>query len=334
LQASSDTTPKLKSKAFSTINQIAQRKQQHAFQLLEASEALKNSSGLPAPSSTPAALFLDAALLRFSTGDLETSEQLVLRATHLHESEGNAGPDVKAAVSDIALKAMKFSVLPEHKQITHKALLFENLRKHEVAHVAPSTSFVRSRDELVEELKKLSVNNEAKVTKTEGDSLEGVKTFFLKDPHMQRGQGISIICFDEKDMSISGALPQFDDTKVYVLQPAIQPLLLDGRKFGLRVHALVITDEKNSQGNEHGLRLYSFKEAVLTKCGANYDEKSTDPFIQITCTSVQRSKAGFQRDQVGIVNCCLQFFFLENFLHCAFTNVFNRHYFVRLHLSR
>jgi hypothetical protein len=105
--------------------------------------------------------------------------------------------------------------------------------------------------------------------------------------------------------------------KQFVLQRAVQNLcLLDGRKFGLRIHALLVLAPTlgltaNMEGSSRNVISwhwvgYTFREAVLTKAGAVFDKGATDILTHITCTSVQRNTAAFDLNSVkGFTIICI-----------------------------
>ncbi len=117
---------------------------------------------------------------------------------------------------------------------------------------------------------------------------------------------------EESNGGIDGAGKQF------VLQRAVQNLcLLDGRKFGLRIHALLVLAPKsgltaNMDGSRSGISWhwvgYTFREAVLTKAGAVFDKGATDILTHITCTSVQRNTATFDLNSVKGFKPCISLY--------------------------
>lgn len=103
--------------------------------------------------------------------------------------------------------------------------------------------------------------------------------------------------------------------KAFVLQPAVVDLaLIDGRKFGLRIHALVVMvgnvcDAVVARGEllsrinvsynqSQRVSVAVFQESVLTMCAQEFSANDVDPLVQITCTSVQRSLPGYDRSKV------------------------------------
>ena len=97
----------------------------------------------------------------------------------------------------------------------------------------------------------------------------------------------------------------------------VNPLLLDGRKFGLRVHVLVAatsapglaaavppapagtgaSSPRDAAARPGAgvaaarLAAFAFGESVLTKCGRPFDPADASALAQITCTSVSAAAA-------------------------------------------
>jgi len=199
-------------------------------------------------------------------GDLSGAQDALSSGDEALGGEGAVDPTCLAGIMSLSI--------PGAKHLAHKALLFKALVDAGAAEVAPETFLVQTDAELTKAM--------------EGHPAAG-NSWFLKNPAMQRGQGVFVIRTPEE---ARGKLAK-GQRDPWVLQPAVDPqALIQGRKFGLRVHALVAL----RQG--HPPALYVFRETVLTLCGAAYDPSSNDALVQITCTSVQRHLEGYERAKV------------------------------------
>lgn len=212
-------------------------------------------------------------------------------------------------VSKLCLSALFTVELPGSKHLAHKAFLAKALKNASMLGVsAPETFLVSSFEEFLEIVSRNAVDQPA-------------SCWYLKDPMVQRGQGVDVVLTRtlleegpekerialkfEKKKSVSPSDPSF------CLQPAVEPLhLLDGRKYGLRVHLMVvfvnrtallgkdISNEEEKRKEKYDRFVFVANESVLTKCGAVYDPEDTSALSQITCTSVQRSLEGYDRSKV------------------------------------
>ncbi|KAL1521634.1 hypothetical protein AB1Y20_021292 [Prymnesium parvum] len=129
----------------------------------------------------------------------------------------------------------------------------------------------------------------------------GSGLWYLKRPGLQRGQGITILSDAAHALPVFAAAAVSSEAEAgLVLQRAVDPpALIDGRKFGLRVHLLlVLPSEATAPLGARRLVRWVHDDAVLTLCGAPYDARKTDAMTHITCTSVQRNASGFQREKV------------------------------------
>jgi len=159
--------------------------------------------------------------------------------------------------------------------LAHKCLVFDRLKEANLEYLCPPTHTCSSGDELREILSKAPPGS----------------LWFVKDPMMQRGQGIDIVLAPnskETDFAHRFAI----EGKRICLQQAVEPLLLNDRKFGLRVHVLLF------QSSNSCLECFMAQDAILTKCGRPYAHNETSKLTQITCTSIQRAEPGFKRDLV------------------------------------
>jgi len=104
---------------------------------------------------------------------------------------------------------------------------------------------------------------------------------YLKDPALQRGQGIRLVS-DPAHMT--------DDlfARVQVVQRAVEPLLIDGYKFGVRVNALCVRFAGRVETS-----VFVLEEGLFTRCGAKYDAKSNDLAVHVSSTAVQKASENF-----------------------------------------
>ena len=117
------------------------------------------------------------------------------------------------------------------------------------------------------------------------------KLWFLKDPALQRGQGISILKAPFSDDTISRKMKK---GRRYCLQECVTPKLLNGRKFGVRIHVFVMLHLRA----KNTVSVYMLPDGILTMCGKHYEISDTSALNQITCTSIQRGLKGFDRAKV------------------------------------
>eukprot|EP00966_Prymnesium_polylepis_P185584 4301878-Prymnesium_polylepis.1 len=148
----------------------------------------------------------------------------------------------------------------------------------------------------------------------------GRALWYLKQPGLQRGQGITILSETAQAAPVLMAAEESGEAAAgLVLQRAVAPpALINGRKFGLRVHLLLVLPPPavaaegggsagggSAGGGDGGgsgggvaavagrpLVAWVHGDAVLTMCGSAYDEARTDAMTHITCTSVQARAAG------------------------------------------
>ena len=242
-----------------------------------------------------------------------TSEEVLTRLAQVSTTSA-----VVPTISAGCLGAISGLQLSSTVGLCNKAALARNLEAAGLASCAPATTVVTS----YEEVARLVI---ASSSSSGGSSGSGMtkQLWYLKDPHVQRGQGVYI--FDQL-VQIKHLFPdreQSPQPKQWVLQKAVHPLtLLDGRKFGLRVHVFVVVwppaagDKRSSEpepqrephagaskscttaSTEALMSVYMFSDAILTKCGTTFDPSDTSKLAQITCTSVQRSLPGYSKDEV------------------------------------
>lgn len=125
--------------------------------------------------------------------------------------------------------------------------------------------------------------------------LEPGVLYFLKNPAVQRGQGILLA---RSEATSPEQLQAFfpEAGQEFLLQEAVHPPLLmtpGGYKFGLRTHALLVQFP-----HQRCRSVFVFRESILTRCWLAYDVASTDALVHISSTSVQRNVPGFDRNQV------------------------------------
>ncbi|KAH9258092.1 hypothetical protein BASA81_003655 [Batrachochytrium salamandrivorans] len=128
--------------------------------------------------------------------------------------------------------------------------------------------------------------------------LEPGVLYFLKNPAVQRGQGI-LLARSESTLPehLQAFFPPSPGAgQEFLLQEAVHPPLLmmpGGYKFGLRTHALLVQFP-----HQRCRSVFVFRESILTRCWSPYDVVSTEALVHISSTSVQRNVLGFDRNQV------------------------------------
>lgn len=190
---------------------------------------------------------------------------------------------VTREVSQLCLEALLHVKLPGAIELAHKGRLAANLQAKgdEFACIAPPSLRVR-KDNMTD------LPSGCRWDEGVWGGGQVNRLWYLKDPHQQRGQGVHIVsCLEAmKEM--------MEDNKEYILQPSLSsPCLLDERKFGLRVHAMIVYWPMG-----HTASVYCFRESILTKTAKKFDPSDYSLLNQITCTSVQRSEPGYQREKV------------------------------------
>ena len=199
-------------------------------------------------------------------------------------------------VGQLCERALVEARVPGTECLTHKGRL-ALLTAMPGEEIAPPTTLVRSTADL---------------TAVMGAAEHG-QLWYLKHPLLQRGQGISIISSATEGAKLiaaehSGEGARGDAPAALVLQRAVDPpALIDGCKFGLRVHLLIVCPPSAAEVSATsdaaaaaGVPIVAWvhDDAVLTICGAPYDTTRTDSLTHITCTSVQRHLPGFKRERV------------------------------------
>jgi len=188
----------------------------------------------------------------------------------LSKQAGSLGKDVDAT----CLASIMNATVPGAKQFAHKALLASALAKSGKQELAPKTWLVKNEEDVKAIFSEGSVH---------------AAGYFVKNPAVNRGQGVSIVHTLEQALAVPGLSAA---KEAWVVQLAVDPpMLIRERKFGLRVHALVVI----AAGTPH---LYIFRESILTLCGAEYDLAKDDSLVHVACTSVQRHLEGYVRETV------------------------------------
>ena len=212
---------------------------------------------------------IEKSLLYFLSGD----HSLALKKLSSNSS------DINLPISTLCLKSISSIHLRNSSEIIHKCKLAKNIQNSNFLWVIPTTFVIHSYNELIEAVTNYETHN-------------NVNVWYLKDPHKQRAQGITIFSNTETDLKKIKDQDVLRVEKEYCLQPSVENVyLLDNRKFGLRIHTFVISFRNK-------LYIYLFKDAILTKCGIIYSPNDKSELNQITCTSVQRSLPGYDRSTV------------------------------------
>ncbi|GBG30938.1 Tubulin polyglutamylase TTLL6 [Hondaea fermentalgiana] len=179
-----------------------------------------------------------------------------------------------SALSHVAEMCLLHLALDDASHLAHKCLIHERLAEIGASEIAPPTRICESDAALA-----------AALENTPEGSL-----WYIKDPAVQRGQGIRIVRGPVDPANVKQWVPA---GRRVCLQEAVKPALLDNAKFGVRMHVLVTTAPE-----DEALRVFVSRDGILTKCGKSYAHDDTTPLGQITCTSVQRGEAGFNREAV------------------------------------
>ena len=262
------------------------------------------------------AAHLDLVLLLFLAGKVTEAQEMMKK----REIEGIGQENTRrlitsACISEESLRAVACASVLGSSEITHKGRLYRNLVAAGLEGLAPKTFLISSLVECEEAMGLSAGDPDARCH----------LVWFLKDPHMQRAQGVHIIRTRSQMESVFRKIRETsagDDEdevraripKEFCLQPHVRnPALINGRKFGLRVHALVVYNGPCEKERGSG-SLFVFNEAILTICGAEYDPEDVRPLVQITCTSVQRGLSGFNRNEVK--GSARQMWGEENWLRC------------------
>lgn len=190
-------------------------------------------------------------------------------SSDLTELGGKLGQEV----DQTCLASIMNASVPGAKHLAHKALLATALQKAGKAHLAPKSWLVKSEDDV-------------KAVFAEPIHTAG---YFVKNPAVNRGQGVTVVHDLEQALAVPGLIIAHE---AWVIQQAVDPpMLIQERKFGLRVHAMVVLIEGMP-------KVYLFRESILTLCGAKYDAAKEEPLVHVACTSVQRHLEGYIREDV------------------------------------
>ncbi|CAK9095393.1 Leucyl/phenylalanyl-tRNA--protein transferase (L/F-transferase) (Leucyltransferase) (Phenyalanyltransferase) [Durusdinium trenchii] len=166
--------------------------------------------------------------------------------------------------------------LDDPTQLAHKCLVADHLAAAGTSDVAPETFVCDSAQQLIEVL--------------QGEREQHM--WYVKDPMLQRGQGISVLRPPFDLQAIKAKLPS---GRRICLQRAVDPpCLIRGRKFGIRMHVFVA----QRAADPDCLVVFVAQDGILTMCAKPYTSQDTSALAQITCTSVQRSQPGFDRKAV------------------------------------
>ena len=229
--------------------------------------------------------YRDEALFLALRGMREEAAALLFAERSTVEQSASTRPMISAA----CVAAVTDLQLPRPVELASKVALARNLAEAGEAKVAPPTTIVATFQDV------------AKTVIAARGGQEG--PWFLKDPHVQRGQGVTVF----KQLVDVKPIMDAVTPKQWVLQRAVHPpALISGRKFGLRLHAFLVhwpPSEHDASSDitgpiAEGLSVYTFRESILTKCANEYSDEDTSPLAQITCTSVQRGQAGYAKHKV------------------------------------
>jgi tetratricopeptide (TPR) repeat protein len=269
------------------------------------SKALRSKTGAAAPPALWQAA-LDGALYQ---GLLPVSEGC--------DFSSNAVQVVSSACTSLAvvgtasLNSMFQAKLACYEQLTHKGTLARRLQSAGFADVAPLTYHVTDREGLLTAMRKHADLLSSRAQK-QGKSDTAKPLFFLKDCAMQRGQGVHIFSADVDDgedgrklvppMNILQLLLKAEQDaksgvgkgRQFVLQEGVDPpALLDiksgtgGRKFGLRVHALVVhRSYVSSKALQASDRKACTAIATESTCGKDGDEDPQNTIQNTTTISI------------------------------------------------
>ena len=158
--------------------------------------------------------------------------------------------------------------------LAHKVKISLALNRTGNDAVAPETYICETSQEVYDRMNMLGKN----------------ELWYLKDPAIQRGQGIHLI---DRNVSIEALTAMMTSSRRHCLQRGIQPLLIGGRKFGIRMHVFVVKPRR-----AQNVQVFVSTDGILTLCGSQFDGSSRSLLTHITCTSVQRSEPGYEQAKV------------------------------------
>lgn len=198
-------------------------------------------------------------------------------ANAVSASAGGASPSTSPSATSYASEMLLLHLsLDGAEALSHKCRLADSLLAGGCQDVAPPTVTCADAD--------------AVWAAVQDPANAGTPLWYLKDPMLQRGQGVTVLTAPVARDAVDHAVPK---GRRVALQRAVDPLLLEGRKFGVRMHALLVARPLDGK-----LSVLMCRDGILTKCWREYSARDASPLAQITCTSVQRGEEGFDRSKV------------------------------------
>lgn len=234
---------------------------------------------------------------RYLLSQLSTSP-LLFTLNDFSEDENRL---IQEQISCLCLKALSCMFLTNYRLLVNKVELAKTLQRAGLLGVlAPPTFLVSTNEELQHSIVDFT---------TKFPLQHQPKLWYLKDPLIQRGQGIHIfspssisdqitMLFSHGEKEQGSENHRSGSQKTFCLQPSHEDLmLLNGKKFGLRVHALVIGWSDHIL-QQQTLSVFAHQDSVVTKCASEFSAADSSLLAQITCTSVQRGLPGYNRSAV------------------------------------
>jgi tetratricopeptide (TPR) repeat protein len=123
---------------------------------------------------------IDTALLYILAGDLEKAAERAKDSAAAYLGVDKCENVLDVPVSKLGILCQKCSLFSGAEELTHKAKLASNIqRATDLVGIVPESHIVES----LKDIERVLIA---------GDDTEGTVVWYLKDPHMQRGQGIHI----------------------------------------------------------------------------------------------------------------------------------------------
>ena len=110
--------------------------------------------------------------------------------------------------------------------------------------------------------------------------------YFVKEPRTDAAKGINIF----NDLSLIEQKARDNPDDFFIVQPAIEnPLLLDKKKFDIRIFCTVVTNDSIN------FLLRVFKQGYIKTCEAPFDPKSDNQYAQMSNANSEESNTNSRR---------------------------------------